>query len=170
MLPIRLESIPAADIGFRFPAVKGAALSGQSVQIPSDLEGRAQIIVVSFEAWQRELIRSWRPLLERVSREFRGVSVYEVPLLPLVSAFSRSVVASSMRAERDSVDAVDHTIMVHADKDALRARLGIVDEHTIHLFLVDLGGRVCWRGSDALDVDSQASLFAEVARLVPQGH
>jgi hypothetical protein len=87
-----------------------------------------------------------------------------------VSAFSRSFVASTLRAGRGGACDEAHTVLVHADKDALCGRLGIADEHTIHLFLLDPAGRVCWRAADAFEASGENGLRTAIARIVPRAH
>lgn len=166
----RLFPSPIADVGFRFPRLSAANLEGRAFELPADLDGWAQLIVVPFERWQQPLIDSWMPTLRRLQREHRGLQVYEMPTLATVNPFSRGFIESSLRAVTTDANAREHTIVLYTDKDALRGRLGIADETTIQLFLVDVSGRVCWRAEGSHDVRAAAALSDAVTRLVPRAH
>ena len=161
---------PTADIGFRFPRLLGSNLEGRAVQVPGDLEGWAQLIVMPFERWQRPLVDSWMPTLRRLERDHRGLQVYELPALWANNPFTRTFIESSLRAATEDANTREHTIVLYTDKAALRARLGIADEATIHLFLVDLSGRVCWRSEGSYRTEGETALRDAVGRLVPRAH
>jgi hypothetical protein len=166
----RLFQLPVADVGFRFPRMSGANLEGRAFQLPADLDGWAQLIVLPFERWQQSLVDTWMPTVRRLQREHRGLEAYEMPILEAVNPFSRNFIESTLRTVTTDVGSREHTIVLYTDKAAFRAQLGIADETTIQLFLVDVSGRICWRSEGARTDRSAAALTDAVTRLVPRAH
>ncbi len=146
----------------RFPAVSGGSLSRKTVSIPEDLEGELNVLIVAFQRWQQGLIESWVPLLEQLEQTIPGVRYYELPTIQRLDPISRTFINEGMRAGIANSHARERTITLYLDKSGFRSALGLPDEDTIYVLLVDRKGQVLWRAEGALTQEKGDSLLTTV--------
>jgi len=146
----------------RFPAVSGANLSRKTMSLPEALEGELNVLIIAFQRWQQGLIESWVPLLEQLERNIPGMRYYELPVLQRLDPISRTFINEGMRAGIPDPDARDRTITLYVDRSSFRSALGLPDEDTIYVLLVDRQGQVLWRAEGALTHEKGDSLLTAV--------
>lgn len=146
----------------RFPAVSGANLSRRTMSLPEALEGELNVLIIAFQRWQQGLIESWVPLLEQLERNIPGMRYYELPVLQRLDPISRTFINEGMRAGIPDPDARDRTITLYVDRSSFRSALGLPDEDTIYVLLVDRQGQVLWRAEGALTHEKGDSLLTAV--------
>jgi hypothetical protein len=146
----------------RFPTVSGLNLSRETVSLPEGLEGELNVLVIAFQRWQQGLIESWVPLLEQLERTIPGARYYELPTLQRLDPISRTFINEGMRAGIADSHARERTITLYLDKSNFRSALGLPDEDTIYVLLVDRQGQVLWRAEGALTRQKGDSLVTAV--------
>lgn len=128
-----------------FPEVSGKNLNGKEFQLPGDLEGKVNLVIIAFERWQQQLVDTWLSPADSLASRVPGLVVYELPTLRRMNAVNRWFIDQGMRSGIPDEIARHRTITLYINKAPFREVLEIKSEETIHLFLLDDEGRVRWR-------------------------
>jgi len=132
-----------------FPQVQGSNLEGREFNLPQDFEGKLNLIFIAFQREQQALVDSWVPLAKTLSARYEGLRYYELPTIYRANSLVRWFINNGMRRGIPDPHARKTTITLYIDKEPFRTALGIPDEQTICVLLVDAGGRVLWRNEGA---------------------
>ncbi|UCE10249.1 MAG: hypothetical protein JSW61_14955 [Candidatus Thorarchaeota archaeon] len=134
-----------------FPVVTGSNLLGNEIEIPMELHGSLNILVIAYQRWQQSLVDSWVPYLKKLTNEIPDVDYYELPTIRRMNWLSRSFINNGMKAGIPSGDTRGRTITLYIDKEEFNRALDVTSEDTIHIFLVDLKGQIHWRGEGSFN-------------------
>jgi len=131
-----------------FPQVEGKNLNKREVSIPSDLDGKLNLVIVAFQQWQQRDVNSWVPLLTSLREKTPEFQYYELPTIRKMNRLYQRVIDGGMRAGIPSLDTREHTITLYIDKQPVKESLNIKMEDTIHLYLIDREGIIYreWKG------------------------
>jgi len=142
----------------RFPTVAGSNLERRQLILPSDLEGRINLVVLAF--WQRHqaLVDTWAPLARDLEDHNPGFAFYELPVIQSRSRLSQWFIDSGMRAGIPDRRVREHTITLYLDKLPFLDALDITDDGTIYSMLVDRSGQILWRASGPLIETAESDL------------
>ncbi len=147
----------------RFPAVSGSNLQRKRWNLPEDLEGEQNLVLIAFQQWQQSQVDTWIPFARQMEETYPAVRYYELPTIQRLNALARTFINEGMRAGIPDPVARERTITLYVDKDAFRAALDLPDEDNIYVLLLDRQGRVLWRAEGAFTPDKGESL-AEMLR------
>jgi hypothetical protein len=125
-----------------FPRVTGTNLNKTEVNIPENLEGELNLLIVAFQQWQQADVNTWVPFLNSMRENHSIFQYYEIPTIRRMNWLYQRIIDGGMRAGIPSVDIREHTITLYIEKYPFREALGIETENEIHLFLVDRNGRI----------------------------
>jgi hypothetical protein len=134
---------PAATM---FPAVRASNLNGRPFNLPADLEGERNLVIVAFQRHQQALVDSWSPAIADLLARHADLRFYELPVISRGNPLFRAWLDDAMRAGIHDQSAREHTITLYLDKAAFRQALELPHEGTIYALLLDRTGRVLWRG------------------------
>lgn len=143
-----------------FPTVKGASLAGRSFTLPADLEGRWNIVALTFERHQQDDVDTWLPTLKLLQTRYPDLSYYTLQIVGRTGPLSRWYNNTKMRFEVFDRDTRNHTIAIHQDRRTFSDLLEM-DERQIVVLLLDQAGYVYWR-ADGLYTYEQAEELARV--------
>lgn len=143
-----------------FPVVTGVNLLREKVMLPEGLEGEKNVLLIAFQQWQQGLIDTWLPFLEEAERMTIGLRYYELPTIQKLGVLSRTFINEGMRAGIRDAATRARTITLYLDKEEFRSALGLPDESTIYLLLVDRQGRILWRAQGEFTPEKGESLIA----------
>jgi hypothetical protein len=132
-----------------FPEVRGSNLDGREFDLPKDFEGELNLVFIAFQREQQSLVDSWVPLAKTLTDRHEGLCYYELPTIYQANSLVRWFINNGMRRGIPDPHARKTTITLYIDKEPFRTALGIPDEQTICVLLVDAGGRVLWRNEGA---------------------
>lgn len=141
-----------------FPNVGGYNLNGERVQIPTQLKGDYNILLVPFQQWQQGLVNSWVPFLEHLMEKSDRFDFYELPTIRKMNIFFRRMIDGGMRGGIPSRDTRGRTITLYIDKAPFKEQLEIPTEDTLYLYLVDKNGTIFWRESGEISDEKATSL------------
>jgi hypothetical protein len=147
----------------KFPTLNGDNLNGKSVQIPSELKGKFNVLLVPFQMWQQDLVNSWVPFLEHLMKENPDFVFYELPTIRKMNFIARRIIDGGMRGGIPSRETRERTITLYIDKIPFRDALGISTESTLYLYLVDRQGTILWDETGELS-DEKATSLEEALR------
>jgi hypothetical protein len=156
---------PQMMTGAWFPPLAARDLDGHEVALPAGLPGQWNIVIVAFRRRQQELVDSWVPWLEERAATTPGLRFVELPAIGMQWQPARPVIDGGMAAAIRDQQTRRRTLTVYTDLRRVTAPLGIGDQTTIWLFLVDRAGQVRWRGSGGWDAATAAALAAALAAL-----
>jgi hypothetical protein len=151
-----------------FPSLQAANLNGTKLNLPGDLGGRYNLLLVAFHQWHQASVDTWLPLAEQLEADLPGFMYYELPTIRELNIFARGFINAGMRAGIPNPDTRGRTITLYLDKQSFCRSLGIQDESHIHLFLVDPQGKVMWRGEGEYAMATADSLLRTLNKLLSQ--
>ena len=144
----------------RFPSVVGMNLAGTSIQLPEELAGRLNLLLIAFRQVQQADVDSWLPYTDALEARRPDVRAYELPVLAAAYRLARPFIDGGMRAAIPDPVVRARTITLYLDKGAFRAALGVPDEDRIHVRLVDRSGVTHWRADGVWDAAKASALDA----------
>jgi hypothetical protein len=128
-----------------FPNVSGSNLDGKRFNLPRDLKGKVNIVIIAFRREQTDLIEQWAGPLKDIMKTYRFLELYELPTLGLNYSPFRWWIDGGMRAGIADEEARRRTITIYTNKRNFKAQLEIPNEETIYIFLVGKDGRIISR-------------------------
>ena len=135
---------PTLVPGIELPLLEVTALSGDRVALPRDARGHAAVLVIGFS---KAAAKSSRPWLDgcrsAAAAGTAGPSIYcyDVRMLEAVPRSFRGVMERGMRSGFPA-ELQRNTLLVYAENDAWRARVGADDDKTPYVIGIDTEGRV----------------------------
>jgi hypothetical protein len=147
----------------QLPAVSGSNLQRERLNLPEDLEGQRNLVLIAFQQWHQRQVDTWIPFARQMEETYPAVRYYELPTIQRLNALARTFINEGMRAGIPDPVARERTITLYVDKGAFRAALDLPDEDNIYVLLLDRQGRVLWRAEGAFTPDKGESL-AEALR------
>lgn len=155
---LMISSVLGSEGQVAFPHVEGKALTGSKFEVPGDLAGDYNLILVAFLREQQEDIDTWMPGADSLEKTNENFAFYEFPVLSEMNAVSRWFIYQGMRGGITSEAARARTVTFHLDKEEFRRQLGIESEDYISVFLVDSASTVLWRTSGKWSEEKEGEL------------
>jgi len=146
-----------------FPDTNTYSLDKAKVNFPADFEGKANLLLISFEPEQAKDIETWMPLaqaLQHMNFQFR---YYKMPVSSPENLIYRWWDNSSLRSVETDPETWHWIIPLYINKTDFRRSMNIPNEKEVIVALVDKTGQVLWKASGRLTDDKKASLTAAVA-------
>jgi phosphoenolpyruvate carboxylase len=125
--------------------VSGSSLDGKRFNLPRDLKGKVNIVIIAFRREQTDIIEQWATPLKEIMRADPSLEVYELPTLGRGYFPFRWWIDGGMRAGIVDEEARRRTITIYTNKRNFKVQLGIPNEETIYIFLVGKDGRIITR-------------------------
>ena len=145
-----------------FPSVTGSNLQREKRNLPEDLEGELNLVLIAFQQWHQTQVNTWIPFARQLEETHSGVRYYELPTIQRLNVLARTFVNEGMRAGIPDPVARERTITLYLDKNAFREALQLPNEDDIYVLLLDRQGRVVWRAEGAFTSEKGESLAAAV--------
>ncbi len=143
-----------------FPIVSGSNLERRRFQLPGDLDGELNWLILAF--WQRHQgsVDTWMPLAKQLEESHPGFMTYELPVIQRRSRVSQWFIDSGMRAGIPDPQVRSRTITLYLDKAPFLRALEIDNDEAIHSAIVNRSGEVLWRTAGPWSPESEADLLA----------
>jgi hypothetical protein len=145
-----------------FPSVTGSNLQREKRNLPEDLEGELNLVLIAFQQWHQTQVNTWIPFARQLEETHSGVRYYELPTIQRRNVLARTFINEGMRAGIPDPVARERTITLYLDKHAFREALQLPSEDDIYVLLLDRQGRVLWRAEGAFTPEKGESLAAAV--------
>jgi ATP10 protein len=149
----------------KFPSVKATSLTNRSYQLPRDLDGELNVVIVAFKQWQQDWVDTWVPALQRLAYEHPALRVYEMPTMSRFNGLYRFMIDNGMRAGIPDKAVRAATLCAYIDLSPFTQALQLPTYDSIYLFLLDRAGEILWRGQGVFDQAQCDELAATVERL-----
>jgi len=149
----------------KFPIVKATSLANKPYQLPRDLEGELNLVIVAFKQWQQDWVDTWIPSLQSLAYQHKNLRVYEMPTMSRFNGIYRFMIDNGMRAGIPDKAVRAATLCAYIDVPPFAQALQLPGRDSIYLFLLDRAGEILWRGQGAFDQAQCDELAATVKRL-----
>ncbi len=126
----------------RFPTLSGQNLEGRKFEIPGDLAGELNLVVVAFLQDQQTDVDAWLKAIELV--DYPNVEAYEIPLLRRLPRFYQRRLNEGMAEGIPDQKAREHTITVYTNRRAFLQSAGLHNEKEVWATLIRRDGTVLW--------------------------
>ena len=128
--------------------------------MPGGLEGKTDLLIVSFAPEQQKDVDSWLPAAQALQHANFDFRWYELPVTGKENFVFRWWETSSMRSEQTDPETWHWIVPLFIDREAFRGDLKIANEKQVVVLLIDRQGRVLWRAAGAMTQDERTSLMA----------
>ncbi len=153
---------PAASV---LPPISAQALDKTPIAMPAQLEGRRNLLLLSWARDQGPQIDTWTAVAQALEHTYPDDRVYRMPVSPPENALSRWWDSSSLRNAETDPELLHWTVPLYTDRAALRHALGLSENtRLVAAVLVDRTGRVLWKAQGPSTTASREGLLAAAAR------
>ncbi|MBY9015653.1 MAG: hypothetical protein KGD68_08190 [Candidatus Lokiarchaeota archaeon] len=149
----------------KFPNVSGKNLEKKKYNIPYDLEGELNVLIVPFQRWHQSLADEWSVFLNKIEKSTQDFRYYEVPTLNSGYKVMRFMIDGGMRAGIPNRSVRERTITLYTNKPLFEKLLNIKSEDTIYLFLIRKNGEILWRDEGEYDTQKGEELLKTIENL-----
>ena len=146
----------------RFPPVTGSSLQRKKVNLPQDLKGERNLVLIAFQQWQQGQVDTWIPFAQQLEATYPEVRYYELPTIQRLNVLARTFINEGMRAGIPDPLARERTVTLYLDKSEFREALQLPGEDEISVLLLGRQGKVLWRASGAFSPEKAESLAAVI--------
>lgn len=119
-----------------FPSFSGENLNKEKKTIPDDYIEKNLIVIIAFQRWHQSLVDSSIDTLEKMG--FGDTHyILEIPVIEKTTWFRKIRLDTLMRSGIRDSDVRARTITVYTNKANFTDKFSIVNEDSIHWFVVD---------------------------------
>lgn len=133
-----LSAVARAAEPYRLPVITAADLDGRPVSLPADLPADRSILLLGFAEEHQTGIDRWVAGLKLAAR--RGW--LELPVIDNPGAIGRWFIQEGMRRGLPDPAVRARVISVYTDKAEFLGRIGVQDDKSVAVLVVDRSGRV----------------------------
>ena len=145
-----------------FPSIASYALDKNKVNVPGDLKGQVNLLLISFQPEQQKQIDTWMPLAQALQHTNFNFRWYRMPVAEHENFIFRWWENSSMRSQETDPEIWPWIVPLYVDKLHFRNALQIPNERSVVALLVDKQGHILWRASGPLTPEQRSGLTAAV--------
>lgn len=149
-----------------FPNLSGSNLEGRKFNLPADLEGELNLLLIPFQQWQQTWVNGWLPAAKALMQKHPKLRAYELPTLTNMGAIQRWWLDNGMRLGIPDKRTREMTITLYLDKPAFRKTLNMPTENTIYALLVRRNGEILWRDEGQLNEAKSRALSNAISSRV----
>lgn len=158
---LSLSAQPTTDV-VQFPTITAYSLTKAKVTLPAGLNGKHNLLVLSFSADQATEINRWVAEAQSLSQLDGGLSYYLLPVSQRKNSLYRWWDNSAMRSDFSDPQIWPRVVPIYVNEKRFRRQLQIPDGSQIVILLTDRSGNVLWRTSGPLDQQKIAALQAKL--------
>jgi len=149
----------------RFPEVSGENLEQKKYNLPHDLEGELNLVIIPFQRRHQTLVDQWSLFLNNIERSNHNFRYYEIPTLNSGYKLMRSIIDGGMRAGIPDKSVRERTITLYTNKNLFEKQLNIKSEDTIYLFLIRKDGEILWKNKGQFEQQKGEELLKTIEKL-----
>lgn len=152
-----------AELPGTFPVIAAETLRGRRVQLPDQLKGERNLLLVAYEREQQAEIDTWLAVLDTLAPRLPDFAYYELPTIGSGYKWMRAVIDGGMKQGIPDRAQRDRTITLYMDVDWFRGQIGTADNDSVAALLVDRQGTILARWYGRYSAARGDSLRAAVA-------
>jgi hypothetical protein len=120
------------------PATAAETLSGEKLEFPSALAGKASVCVFGFSQESGDAVKVW---MNQLSKD--GINAWSIAELESSPRLMRGVIRKGMRKSTPP-QLLDHSLVLTKDAKAWKRVLGTKQEKLPVVILLDAAGHIAW--------------------------
>ena len=166
----RLQSKPTAPLAQPgiFPTISSFALDKTPILLPTGLEGRQNLLLLSWARNQGSQLDSWRAVSQALQHTRMDFRVYRMPVNAPENSLFRWWDNASFRAAETDPELLHWSVPLYTDKAALHEAIALGnDEGAVVALLVDRSGHILWKAQGASTDVTRNSLVAAAGPTQP---
>ncbi len=146
-----------------FPVVSAEALDKSVIDLPAQLEGRENLLVLAWERDQSPQMETWTAVAQALQHSHPDFRVYRMLVSAPENFLFRWWDNASLRAAETDPDLLHWSVPIYMDKATLHSAIGLgANEKSITVLLVDRAGKIQWKAQGDSTAATRASLAAAV--------
>ena len=155
-----LRPVHAQSLG-TFPTVTAQALDSTSITLPSQMQGKLNLMLLSWARDQAPQVETWNAVSQALLHSDPGLRVYRVPVSNPENFLFRWWDSTSLRTDETDPELLHWIVPIYTDKVKLRRALDVpANDHQVLVLLVSPSGRVLWKAMGPSTPASRQSLRA----------
>jgi hypothetical protein len=144
-----------------FPSIDTEALDKTPLHLPSQLEGKLNLLLLSWARDQQPQVDTWTAAGQALQHTHEDFRVYRMPVNDNENFIFRWWDSASLRAGETDPQLLHWDVPLYTDKATLVRAIGLPhDEHKIVAILVDPSGHILWKFQGPSTPQSRAGLLA----------
>ena len=169
-LTIGLQGV-AQGVGAQIPATQATALDGHSVNLPSQLPGRATVFIVGFGRHSQNATTAWEKPVRLQLAHPPAIGFYDVAMIAEVPSFMRSFVLRAIKHDVPDVLKPNFLPLTEREDDWRRVAGYTPNQpEAAYVLLVDAAGKVRWSTHEAFTPAGFAQLTQAAQQLASEAH
>ncbi len=140
-----------------FPFIESKNLEGRKFELPRELKGMLNVVIMAFRREQQLLVDGWLAFLDDIVAKYRDVEYYELPTISRSFLLFRWMIDGGMRSGIPDKSSRERTITLYINKKPIKRQLNIPNEDTIYIFLIKRN-EIIWRTDGAFTVQKGETL------------
>ncbi|MFX1470390.1 MAG: hypothetical protein ACFFB8_17240 [Promethearchaeota archaeon] len=141
-----------------FPEVIGQNLEFEKFNLPYNLAGKLNLVIIPFRRWHQDLVDQWSFYLNSLEEKYSNFKYYEIPTLNRGYKVMKFMIEGGMRAGIPDKKVRERTITIYVNKSQFKKELEIQTEDTIHLFLINKKGEIIWHTEGQFNLNKTKAL------------
>lgn len=163
-----------AQMGNKFPEIKGETVSDQKVNLPEDTGGKYTLVGMAFSKKSDDDLQSWfRPVYERFLQESGNAGLFadfaydvNVFFIPMFSGLKKAAAGPAKRKALKKVDAGlhDHILFYVGEIKSYREALHLDEKDLPYFFVLDKQGKIVYATTGAYSVGKMEEVEEVLSR------
>lgn len=143
-----------AQVGERFPQIKGETVTDKKVRVPEDTRGKYTLLGMAFSRQSDEELQSWfQPVYTRFLQDAGNAGLFadfaydvNVYFIPMFSGLKKAAAGSAKKKALKNVDAElqPHILFYVGEVKSYREALGLDEKDLPYLFVLDKQGKIVY--------------------------
>lgn len=143
-----------AQIGEKFPQIKGETVSDKKIRVPDDTRGKYTLIGMAFSSKSDEELQSWfQPVYTRFLQDAENAGLFadfaydvNVYFIPMFSGLKKAAAGSAKKKALNKVDSElhPHILFYVGEIRSYRDALGLEEKDQPYFFVLDKQGKVVY--------------------------
>ena len=146
-----------------FPQMNGELISGKSLSIPNDLNGKFSVISLAYSKKAEEDLATWQePLYNKFMKEPEqggmfsfdayDINLIFVPMFTGIKQKTEGAAKKKLKAEMDK-EYHDHVMVFKGKLNDYQDKLGLTDKTKPYFFVLNEAGKIVYQTSGAYSQD-----------------
>ena len=142
-----------------FPSITAEALDKTTINLPSQLQGSVNLLLLSWARDQAPQVETWNAVSQALLHTYPSFRVYRIPVSEPENFLFRWWDSASLRTDETDPELLHWIVPIYTDKANLRHSLHVqANDHQVLVLLVDRSGRVLWRAQGPSTAANRQSL------------
>jgi len=125
----------------KFPTIKSKTLNKNEYQLPNDLRGEYNVVIVAFTQYHQRDVDTWIPFLQILERDNSNIHYYELPTVNNRGPLFRFYLDGIMRGGIRDFETRERTITLYTNVKDFCNGLNI-NPSQIYTYLIDKKGEI----------------------------